>query len=144
MTRKKKPSSDQSGDSSSEHDDASSRKKRDNLVSQTTSTYFGAPPSVPSDMNIGKGTSHKPKKNLPKKDKGKGKASSSSPIPAAQQEAVTAQKKNKGKEKASILPPAAHNFQQVAPGPSTAPSNSTAVSTPADYFDAILSAMSPE
>ncbi|CEP07069.1 hypothetical protein [Parasitella parasitica] len=56
-------------------------------------------------------SSHKPKKNLPKKDKGK--ASSLSPIPAAQQEVVTAPKKNKGKEKASILPPAAHNLQQA-------------------------------
>ncbi|CEP10999.1 hypothetical protein [Parasitella parasitica] len=31
-----------------------------------------------------------------------------------------------------------------APVPATAPSYSTAVSTPADDFDAILSAMSPE
>ncbi|CEP11364.1 hypothetical protein [Parasitella parasitica] len=50
------------------------------------------------------------------------------------------------KTKASILPAAAPNFQQDldAPGPSTSPSYSTAVSTPADDFDVILSAMSPE
>ncbi|CEP14248.1 hypothetical protein [Parasitella parasitica] len=76
----------------------------------------------------------------------KGKASTSSLIPAAQQEAVTAPKKNKGKEKASILHPAAHNFQQDldAPGPSTAPSYSTSVSTLVEDFDAIFLAMSPK
>ncbi|CEP12721.1 hypothetical protein [Parasitella parasitica] len=110
--------------------------------------YVATPKDLFQDIKkrSGKGTSYKPKMNLPKKDKGKGKASTSSPIPATQQEAVTAPKKNKGKEKASILPPAAYNFQQDldAPGPSTAPSYSTAVSPPTEDFDAILSAISPE
>ncbi|CEP14738.1 hypothetical protein [Parasitella parasitica] len=99
MKRKKKPPSDQSGDSSSEYENASSRKKRDNRSPETASISFDAPPSLSADMNVnsdddfqpplkfgfnyvapkdlyqdlkkrsGKGTSYKPKKNLPKKDK---------------------------------------------------------------------------
>ncbi|CEP07235.1 hypothetical protein [Parasitella parasitica] len=66
---------------------------------------YVAPKDLFQDLKkrSGKGTSYKPKKNLPKKCK-----------------------------------------DLDAPGPSTAPRHSTAVSTPADNFDAILLAMSPE
>ncbi|CEP12890.1 hypothetical protein [Parasitella parasitica] len=154
MKRKKKPSSDQSGNSSSEREDP--LKKEDNKSPSFASTSFGATPALSTDMKIDSNDDFQ----LPINDQAKEHPTSSKRIIPRKTKLKPKQaprllflghnKKQlafprKTKEKASILPSATHNFQQDldAPGPS-ASSYSTAVSTPAENFDAILSAMSPE